>query len=81
LGKVGKGRGYGQKFPFFYLPSFPIQTGEGAGRPWPAAAGGAPGAAATGDRGNGDGDEGESFSHSYLRLGCSGGADRRPAAG
>jgi hypothetical protein len=37
LEKGEKGRGYGQKCPFFYLPSLPIQTGEGAGRPWPAA--------------------------------------------
>jgi hypothetical protein len=47
LGKVGKGRGYGQKCPFFYLPSLPIQAGAGRA----ALAGCAPGAAATGDRG------------------------------
>jgi hypothetical protein len=51
LGIVGKGRGYGQKCPFFFLPSLPIQTGEGAERPWLAATGGAPGAVAAGDRG------------------------------
>jgi hypothetical protein len=62
LGKVGKGRGYGQKCPFFYLPSLPIQTGEGAERPWPAAAGGAPGEAATGDRGKRRGRQGDSIS-------------------
>jgi hypothetical protein len=62
---VGKGRGYGQKCPFFYLPSLPIQTGEGPSGLQPVVGAGVLGVG--GGRGRGEnGEEGKGIRFPYL---------------